>query len=195
MSDAGYVNYFEIFGLDENANPGEVRKSYKRKMKELVGEIARVEITEEKRVHYLLEMAKLNAAVYVLRDKAKREAYWSERQELIELEEKWRAAGDDDPEANDALRRAFDSKVRSFLSKYIEETVLEAGQDKEVVEASHWDPAHTRHAARLLRHYRHRLYQEILERLPYYEVTTPSIDWDERSATVAGLIAESAGAS
>lgn len=190
MSDAGYINYFEILGVTENANPGEVRKNYKRRMKELVSEIAREEITDDRRAHYLLEMAQLNAAVHVLRDKDKRAAYWDERSELIALEEEWCGLGDGDPEASDRLRRRFDGGVRSFLSKYIEEATLEAGQDKEVRESSHWNDAHARHATRILRHYRQRLYQDILERLPYYEVTRPVIDWEERRATIGGLIEE-----
>ena len=186
--EAGYLNYFEILGLDNSAHPGEVRKTYKRKMKNLVGEIARVEITEERRAHYLLEIAKLNGAVYVLRDKAKRESYWAERSDLIVLEEAWRSADPSDREACDTVRREFDGKLKSFLSKYVEETMLEAGQDKEVVEASHWNPAHSRHAARLLRHYRHRLHHTILERVPFHEVTPPAIDWDARAAVVAELL-------
>lgn len=187
--EAGYLNYFEILGLNDQANPGEVRKTYKRLMKDLVREIARVEITEERRTHYLLEMAKLNAAVYIMRDKGKREQYWNQRSELIVLEEAWRKADQSDRDKCDTLRREFDGKVKSFLSKYVEETMLEAGQDKEVVEASHWNPAHARYATRLLRHYRHGLYHAILERLPYHEVTPPSIDWEERAATVKQLMA------
>ncbi len=188
MSDAGYVNYFEILGLDEGAHPGEVRKMFKRKMKSLVQEIARAEITEERRAHYLQEMAKLNAALYVLRDRELRELYWEERSGLIALEEKWREAIKKDPDACDELRREFDAKVRAFLSRYVEESMLEAGRDKECVEASHWNAAHERHAFRILRHYRHSLYHEILERLPFYEVTPPKIDWEERARTVAAIM-------
>ncbi len=188
VEETGYLNYFEILGLDNEANPGEVRKTYKRKMKELIREIARVEITEERRTHYFVEIAKLNAAVYVLRDKVKREEYWSERSELIALEEKWRNIDMSDRDESDTIRREFDGKVKSFLSRYVEETMLEAGQDKEVVEASNWNQAHARYATRLLRHYRHGLYHMILERLPYHEVTPPSIDWTERAATVGRLI-------
>lgn len=187
--DAGYVNYFEILSLNDQANPGEVRKTYKRKMKSLVGEIARAEITDDRRAYFLLEIAKLNGAVYILRDKAKREAYWAERADLISLEERWCSVDPSDRETSDTLRREFDGKAKSFLSKYVEETMLEAGQDKEVVEASHWNPAHARHAARLLRHYRHLLYHTILERLPYHEVTPPSIDWEERTNEVAAIMA------
>lgn len=188
MSEDGYVNYFAILELDENSKPGEVRKKYKRMMKDLVMEIARVEITGERRDRYLLQMAQLNAALYVLRNNEGREAYWRERTEVIQLEEQWRqAAASGLPEA-DALRRSFDTKLRHFLSRYVEEAMLEAGRDKEAVEASHWDPAHERHASRILRHYRHNLYQQILDRLPYWEITTPEIDWAEREKTVAEML-------
>ncbi|MBI4558129.1 MAG: hypothetical protein HY706_11155 [Candidatus Hydrogenedentes bacterium] len=196
MSDnvQGYVNYFEILDLDETAKPGEVRKNYRKKMKDLVFEISQAQITEERRAHYLLEMAKLNAAFCLLRDTASREAYWNERRYLIELEEMWReaAARSGNAVESDALRREFDSKVRSFLAKYVEELMLDAGRDKECVEASNWDEAHERHASRILRYYRHRLYQQILERLPYYEVTPPRIDWEERQRTIGRILAGSA---
>ncbi len=188
-SDKGYVNFYDVLGLTENANPGEARKTYKKKMKNLVSEIASVEITGERRAHYLLEMAKLNAAIYILRDKDKREEYGSLREELIDLEEEWRAAPDADTERRDALRKAFDGKVRHFLSTYVEEAMLEAGRDKDCVDASHWDLAHERHATRMLRHYRHGLFQDILERLPFSEVTLPEVDWEERARTVDALIA------
>ncbi len=68
--------------------------------------------------------------------------------------------------------------------------MLEAGQDKEIIEASHWNIYHTRYATRLLRHYRHRLYHDILERLPYHQVTEPRIDWSEREKAVADMLAE-----
>lgn len=190
MSDKGYVNYFEVLGLGESANPGEVRKTYRREMKKLVGEIARVEITEERRSHYLLEMAKLNAALYILRDRDLREEYWRLRGELIELETRWREIAEDDAEASDAMRRDFDGKLRHFLSRYVEEVMLEAGRDKECVEASQWDAAHERHAGQVLRHYRHMLNHDILERLPFHQVTAPAVDWDERSAFVAEFLAE-----
>ena len=74
-------------------------------------------------------------------------------------------------------------------SKYVEEMMLTAGHDKECVEHSHWDEAHERHAFRILRHYRQGLYQKILERLPFAEVTRPDIDWDERRRTVLGILA------
>ncbi|NIA13394.1 MAG: hypothetical protein GWP08_04880 [Nitrospiraceae bacterium] len=190
MSDEGYVNYFEILELDESAKPGEVRKNYKRMMKNLVMEIARVEITEERRAHYLLEMAKLNAAFYILRNTATRETYWSKRQEVVALEAQWREAVKQGSPEGDAKRRAFDGQCRDFLSEYVEEAMLAAGRDPDCVEASHWDPAHERHASRILRHYRHDLYRRILERLPYVEVTPPQIDWAEREQTAAAILAE-----
>ncbi len=188
-SDKGYINFHELLGLEETAHPGEARKTYKKMMKKLVSEIASVEITGVRRAYYLLEMAKLNAAIYILRDKEKRAVYGSLREELIELEEKWRNALDGDPERRDALRKEFEGKVRHFLSAYVEEAMLEAGRDKDCVEASHWDLAHERHATRMLRQYRHGLFQDILERLPFSDVTPPEIDWDERARTVDALIA------
>ena len=189
MSDDGYVDYCSILGVPESAKPGDVRKAYRQKMKDLVREIARVEITEERRAHYLLEMAKLNAALCVLRDTDKRNDYWRRRQEVIELAQRWREADEKHSEDTDALRRAFDGRVRDFLSKYVEELMLDAGRDKECVEASHWDVAHERHAFRILRHYRQGLYQKILEGLPYAEVTRPVINWEERGRVVAELVA------
>jgi hypothetical protein len=192
MTDAekGYVDYFEVLGLDSSAKPGEVRKAYRKLMKDLVFEIHGVEITEERRAHFLLEIAKLNAANYILRDNELREEYWNTRQETIDLEREWRAAADAGSAEMDQLRRRFDAKVRHFLSHYVEEAMLDAGRDKECVEASGWDPMHERHASRILRHYRHGLYQDILERLPYHEVTPPHVDWDERRATVAAIVGD-----
>ncbi len=189
MTDNGYVNFFEILELDETAKPGEVRKNYKRMMKDLVMEIARVQITERRRAEFLLEMAKLNAAFYLLRDNEARETYWRERTEVMDLEERWcKAVAEKDPGA-DQLRREFDGKCRNYLSKYVEETMLAAGRDPECVEASHWDAAHERHASRLLRHYRHRAHRRILERLPFVEVTQPNIDWTARAAFAQGVLA------
>jgi hypothetical protein len=188
MAQEGYVNYFEILGLDETAKPGEIRKNYKQMMKDLVMEIARVEITEERRGHYLLEMAKLNAAFYILRDTAGREAYWNTRQELIRLEDEWIQAAEAATTETDALRRSYDMRIRHFLSRYIEEAMLEAGRDKECVETSNWDPAHERHASRILRHYRQNLYRQLLTRLPFSEVTRPEIDWNERAQTVRAML-------
>ena len=218
MPDKGYVNYLEILELDESARPGDVRKNYKRLMKDLVMEIARVEITQERRDRYLLGMAKLNAAFYILRDNESRDVYWQLRKEVMALENEWRNAVDavasntdavasttdavvSDTNAvasttdavastTDAMRRTYDAKLRHFLSRYVEETMLEAGRDKECVEASNWDAAHERHASRLLRHYRQSLYQQILERLPYFEVTPPRVDWDERTSTIAAILSQ-----
>lgn len=189
-TDDGYINFFEILGLEEEAKPGEVRKVYRRRMKELVGEIARVEITQQRRARFLLEMAQLNAALLVLRENDTREAYWSERQALIVLEQQWRDAVDSNDPESDRLRRQYDGRLQSFLSKYCEEWMLAAGQDKECVEHSHWDNAHTRHASRILRFYRNDLYQKILQRLPYAEVTPPSIDWSERRKVVTAALNE-----
>lgn len=187
-NDQGYVNYFAILGLDESAKPGEVRKAYKRNMKNLVNEIANTELTEERRSHYLLEMAKLNAALYILRDTKLRDAYWRERQELIELEERWREAEESGDKEADNLRRQYDGRLRNFLARYMEELMLEAGRDKECVEASNWDAAHERHASRLLRFYRQSLHQQILERLPYFDLSPVEIDWEERKQTAAALL-------
>jgi len=188
-NDNGYVNYFEILNLDETAKPGEVRNAYKRNMKDLVHEIAQVEITEERRTYYLLEIAKLNASLFVLRDTELRDAYWNERKRLIALEQEWSDAVAKGGQDTDALRREFDSGIRNFLAKYLEEAMLDAGRDKDCVESSNWNAAHERHAYRILRHYRQSLYQKILERLPYYEVTPPTINWDERRTAVASALA------
>ena len=55
MIDDGYVDYFQILKIAPDAKPGEVRTSYKQLMKDLVMEIARIEITEERRDRYLLD--------------------------------------------------------------------------------------------------------------------------------------------
>ncbi len=190
MNDQGYVDYYQILGLETDAKPGEVRNAFKRLMKNLVMEIARVQITEERRATFLLEMAKLNAAAYILRSTELRDAYWTARSETIALEQQWREAADAKSDSADALRRAFDGKLKHFLSRYIEEAMLEAGRDKECVEISNWDAAHERHASSILRHYRHTLYRQILQRLPYHEVTTPDIQWNERAQTVQRLLSE-----
>ena len=189
--ETGYVNYFEVLELDENAKPGEVRKSYRTKMKELVAEIAAVEITEDRRARYLLEMAKLNAALFLLRETDTRDAYWHDRQELIALERAWREATDAGQDTNE-LRKSFDSRVRGFLSRYVEDAMLAGGRDKECVEISHWDALHERHASRILRYYRHGLFQQIQERLPFADVTKPIIDWNERQRFVASVLTQGA---
>lgn len=189
MNDTGYVDYFEVLALTPDAKPGEVRKSYKKLMKELVNEISETEITEERRDRYLLAMARLNAAFYILRDNGTREQYMNARARVMGLEEQWRAAVEANDSATEDLRRQFDRAMRDYLSLYMEELVLEAGRDRECVEASNWDAAHERHAGRVLRYDRHRHLQRILERLPYTEVTRPEVNWEERSRTVAGILA------
>jgi hypothetical protein len=177
MSDQGYINYFSVLDLEEDCKPGEVRKNYKKKMKSLIMEIGRVEITQERRDTYLLDLATHNASYYILRDNARREQYLSDRKNVMGLESAWGEAVASNSEEMDGLRRKFDGALRDFLSAYMEELMLEAGRDPECVEASRWDPAHERHASRVLRHYRQRLYHEIHERLPFHDVTEPVIDW------------------
>ena len=190
-NDGGYVNYFEILELEPDAKPGEVRKSYRTKMKNLVAEIAAVEITEERRARYLLEMAKLNAGLFLLRETELRDTYWRDRKELIDLELEWCRAAEAGGDTNE-LRKSYDAHVRSFLSRYVEDAMLAGGRDKECVETSHWDAAHERHASRILRHYRNGLYQQILERLPFADVTKPTIDWNERQKFVGSVLAQGA---
>lgn len=190
-NDGGYVNYFDILDVEPAAKPGEVRKSYRTKMKNLVAEIAAVEITEERRAAYLLEMAKLNAGLFLLRETELRDTYWQDRQELINLELEWSQAAQSGADTNE-LRKSYDSRVRSFLSRYVEDAMLAAGRDKECVETSHWDAAHERHASRILRHYRNGLYQQILERLPFSDVTKPDIEWAERQRFVGSVLAQGA---
>lgn len=188
-SDAGYVNYFADLGLKEDAHTGEVRKVYRRAIKKLVADATQGgPMSQSRQNKYLLDMSRLNAALYVLKDKDLRETYLNERNELIELEKTWRETPDDDIELNNRYRVEFETKVKSFLSKYVEEMTLTAGQDKEVMEASNWDAAHARHATALLRYYRQHLYQDIRERLPYHEVTEPKIDWTERENTIASIL-------
>ena len=190
MSDKGYIDYFTVLELPEDCHPGDVRRKYKKAMKDLVMEISRAELTADRRDKYLLAMAQLNAAFYILRDNALREQYVEDRQRVMALEEEWRQAAGKSLEEADGLRRRFDQALRHFLSVYMEELILEAGRDKECVENSHWDPYHERHAGRVLRHHRQRQYNEIHERLPYYDVTQPKIDWDERRRTVAAILRE-----
>ena len=195
MSEQGYINYFETLEVPVDCKPGEVRKQYRKKIKDLLIEISRVakgEMTEDKRDLYLLEMAKLNTAFYILRDHALREKYVADRERVISLEDQWRTAVEKEAADAERLRRQYDAEVRHFLGTYLEELMLEAGRDPECVEASNWDPAHERHASRTLRHYRQRLYHEIHERLPYYQITEPKIDWDERAATAAVLLKKGA---
>jgi curved DNA-binding protein CbpA len=190
-NSAGYVNYYEILGLAEEAQPGEVRKTYKKRMKALLQDISSAPITPDRRDKFLLEMAQLNAALFILRDRDKRENYWNERKHLINLEQQWSKA-EGDTQASDRLRKSFEAKLRDFLSVYVEEVMLEAGRDKECVEASNWSPAYERHATQILRRYRHGLHHTIQERLPYYEVTRPKVDWEGRRRFVEELLAEGA---
>ncbi len=188
MSDSGYINYFELLGLEAEAKPGEVRNAYKKLMKGLVGDIAQTQITPDRRDQFLLKMAQLNAGFYILRDKERRAKFAEDRARVIDLEARWREAGERG-ENVEALRREYDGALKHFLATYMEELILEAGRDAECVEASHWDPSHERHASRVLRHYRQRQYNEIHERLPFYEITKPVIDWDERARAAAALVA------
>lgn len=188
-ASGGYIDFCAILGVPEDARPGDVRNVYKRTMRDLVREIGQSKLTEAKRGHFLLEMAKLNAALYVLRDRELREAYQGARARLIELERDWAEAEAQGGADADALRQEYDRLLRDFLSRFVEELMLVAGTDKECVEASGWDAAHARHAAPLLRRFRHRLQLEILQRLPYFEVTAPQVDWAERDAWVARTLA------
>ncbi|PCJ58887.1 MAG: hypothetical protein COA73_09545 [Candidatus Hydrogenedentota bacterium] len=189
MPESGYINYYELLGLANEAKPGEARNAYKKRIKNLIADFSSKEQTRDIVNAFVLDMAQFNAAVYVLRDNTRRPEYWEERSYLIALEEKWVALGDESTSESDTLRREFDTKIKAFLSKYVEEMTLEAGTDKHVVEASQWGESHARHATRLLRLFRHNLYHQILERLPYHQVTRPQIDWTERTAVVAELIA------
>lgn len=177
--ETGYVDYVALLGLGPEFKPGDVRRVYRKKMKDLMVEISRTEITEERKNRYLLQIAQLNAAFYILRDRERGEKYLAARKEVMQLEKEWQNNAED-PEKNDPLRRRFDQALRGFLSTWLEELMLEAGRDPECVEYSHWDAAHERHASRVLRQYRQRLYQIIRERLPYYDITAPIIDWEER---------------
>ncbi|MFP4499647.1 MAG: hypothetical protein ACLFTT_01480 [Candidatus Hydrogenedentota bacterium] len=191
MDDQGYIDYFAILGVDHDAKTGEIKKNYRKKMKELVMEIARVAITEERRDRYLLDLAKLNAAYYILRDNHLRAQYEVDRERVMALEKEWAEAVRTGDEAGvEDLRRQFDRHLRDFLTRYMEELMLEAGRDKECIEASNWDAAHERHAGRVLRHFRHQHYQVIQERLPFYEVTPPEVDWAERRQTAAAILDE-----
>ena len=192
MDDKGYIDYFAVLEVPDDAKTGEIKKTYRKKMKELVMEIARVEITEERRDRYLLELAKLNAAFYILRDNDLRQRYEEDRRNVMTLEEAWSAAVETGGEGVEDLRRRFDRALRDYLTRYMEELVLEAGRDKECQEASNWDAAHERHAGRVLRHFRHKHYQVIQERLPFYDITRPEVDWEERARTVCAILDEGA---
>ena len=186
--NAGYINFFEILGLPPDCKPGEVRKAYQKRMKDLVITIANEAMSDARRDQYLLDMARLNAAFFVLRDKHRREQYVEERERVMEMEREWHDVETLDDEASNRFRRGYDSALRNFLNTYLEDVLLEAGRDKECVEASGWDPLHERHASAVLREYRQRLYNEILERLPYFDVTPPHVDWNERRQTARALM-------
>jgi hypothetical protein len=190
MSDQSYINYFEVLGVSDACKAGEVRNSYKKVTKQLLMEIGRATITDSRRDTFLLEIAKLNAAYYILRDNDRRQQYIDDRARIISLEEQWHDAVEANTDEVDSLRRDYDGTLRQFLSKYMEELMLEAGRDRECVEASRWSRAHERHASRVLRHFRQRLFHEIHERLPYYQITPPKIDWDERAKWVSRTLAD-----
>lgn len=188
MSDQGYIDYFAVLGLEQDAKPGEVRNTYKRAMRDLVIAIQRTEITADRRERFLLDLAKLNAAFFILRDVQRRDQYVADRSKVIQLESEWRNAVDSGSLEVDALRRSFDAALRHFLSRYMEEYMLAAGRDQECMEASNWDHNHERHASKILRHYRQEQYHQIHERLPFYDVTRPNIDWDERERTARAIL-------
>ena len=187
-SDSGYVDYVAVLGLDPEFKPADVRRVYRKKIKDLLIEISQVQVTEERRNRFLLAIAQLNAAFYILRDKDRCDKYLADRARVMQIEEEWRAQADK-TEASDKYRRQFDQALRDFLSVYMEELMLEAGRDPECVENSNWDAAHERHASSVLRHYRQQLFHEIHERLPFYDITQPTVDWAERSRFVAAIIA------
>ena len=188
MSDQGYIDYFAVLGVPEDAKPGEIRNQYKRAMRDLVIEIQRAEITADRRERFLLDLAKLNASFYILRDTQRREQYVTDRKKVMATEIEWRNAVEAGTAAADPLRRSFDAALRHFLSRYMEEFMLAAGRDPECIEASRWDHSHERHASKILRHFRQDQYHQIHERLPYYDVTRPEIDWDERERTAREIL-------
>lgn len=189
MAEAGYIDYFAVLDLPPDCKPGEVRKNYRKQMKTLLVEISRTKLTPKRRDAFLLDLATQNAAYYILRDTDRRERYVEDRNRVMALEEEWQQVAGQGSAEEDRIRRAYDGALRHFLSTYMEELMLEAGRDAECVEASHWDLAHERHAGRVLRQYRQRLYHEIHERLPYAEVTTPEIDWNGRRGLVSDVLA------
>ena len=189
MEDTGYVDYVALLGLEEDFKPADVRRVYRKKIKDLLIEISQIRVTEEMKNRYLLAIAQMNAAFYILRDKDRCERYLEERRQVMALEAEWREKAGD-PAESDRLRRAFDQALLAFLSTYMEELMLEAGRDHECIENSNWDAAHERHASRVLRHYRQGLYVQIHERLPFYDITEPRVDWAEREAFVARVLAK-----
>lgn len=185
-----YTDYRLILELPDSYKPADVIRNYKKKIKQLTIQISEDPHVQEKQDHYLLHMAQLNAAFYILRDRNRGETYLREREEVIRLEEEWRASASANREDEDALRRRYDQALRNFLTRYMEELVLEAGRDPECVEHSGWSSIHERLAARSLRRYRQQRYHEIHERLPYFEISPPEVDWGERKGFVNQLLGE-----
>lgn len=186
--DSGYIDYRMVLELPEKYKPADVIRTYKKKMKNLVIEISQSKVAQEQRDQYLLLMAQLNAAFYIFRDRQRGETYLRDRDEVVALEAEWQQVAQD-VEKSDVMRRKYDQALRSFLARYMEELVLEAGRDPDCMEQSGWDAAHERYAARVLRKYRQQRYHKIHERLPYYEITPPSIDWSERATFIDDLLA------
>jgi hypothetical protein len=185
--DLGYIDYRTLLDLQDHYKPADVIRTYRKKIKQLMVQISEDKTAEDHQDRYLLLMAELNAAYYILRNRALGEQYIQEREEVVALEKEWRALDTADP-GFDALRRRYDQALRSFLARYMEELILEAGRDPECVEHSGWGPAHERLAGRVLRQFRQQRYHEIHERLPYYDITEPQVAWEERSRFAAALI-------
>ena len=186
--DLGYVDYREVLILPELYKPADVIRNYKKRAKQLLIEISEDQKAAEKQDQYLLQMAQLNAAFYILRDRQRGETYLREREEVMGLENEWRSLAEKGGGEEDAMRRRYDQALRNFLAKYMEEFVLEAGRDPECVENSNWSSVHERLAGRILRQYRQQRYQEIHERLPFFEISQPEIDWEDRNRFVEELL-------
>lgn len=185
--DLGYIDYRTLLELQESYKPADVIRTYRKKMKQLMVQISENKDADEHRDRYLLQIAELNAAYYILRNKELGTQYIEEREALMALEKEWAALDSEDP-SFDTLRRHYDQSLRAFLARYMEELILEAGRDPECVENSGWSPAHERFAGRVLRQFRQQRYHEIHERLPYYDITEPEVDWEERVRFAATLI-------
>lgn len=185
--DMGYIDYRTLLELRDAYRPADVIRTYRKKMKQLMVQISEDKEADDHRDRYLLQIAELNAAYYILRNKELGVQYIREREELMALEKEWRAMDGDDPEF-DGYRRRYDQALRAFLARYMEELILEAGRDPECVENSGWSPNHERFAGRVLRQFRQQRYHEIHERLPYYDITKPEVDWEERARFAATLI-------
>lgn len=185
--DQGYIDYRTLLELQESYKPADVIRTYRKKMKQLMVQISENKDADEHRDRYLLQIAELNAAYYILRNKELGTQYIEEREALMALEKEWAALDSEDP-SFDTLRRHYDQSLRAFLARYMEELILEAGRDPECVENSGWSAAHERFAGRVLRQFRQQRYHEIHERLPYYDITRPEVDWEERVRFAATLI-------